>query len=498
MKTIYLFSIRARRTGAALFLFAITSVLGTAQLAAAASPSELLEQGIYSEETKGDVDAALKLYQQVITDSKAGQAIAAQAQYRVGVCYYKKKNYAEANAAFEKLVKDYPEQKDLIALANKYLADAMRLLPAPWVDGEEVQFDIKTPDTGYKIGTACYRVNAGETNGQKIWRLAEQLYAAPFQESSRVEMQADTFKPIHCWWKISSVGEVDVTYSPGYAEIRMPGNDEVTRFDLSGVVFDNEEVVQLMRRLPLAADYKTTLRIFTGLGGGIVVPLEAKVTKQEKVEVPAGTFDCYKVEMSLVHQTFWYSTDAHHYVVKSEGSGVIATLAAVTQRQAGEPLQYRDPVFGFSLTTPAGWMFDRNDTRNDKYVFPSDKARVMVLDPDAIAVSIVNVGSRTNLWPEAQKSLRAWAEKEIADGEGSKQLKELRIRPDGWKDRPVAGEPGLSLIGDYVEREEKKICYAVFTFGNTKAACFVLLSKTKDFEAFQPKFEAIVDSYKEK
>jgi prepilin-type processing-associated H-X9-DG protein len=58
MKTINLFSIRARGTGAALVLLAITSLLATAPIAAAASPSELLEQGIYSEETKGDVDAA--------------------------------------------------------------------------------------------------------------------------------------------------------------------------------------------------------------------------------------------------------------------------------------------------------------------------------------------------------------------------------------------------------------------------------------------------------
>ena len=67
MKTINRFSIRARRTGAALLLLAITSVLATVQLAAAVSPSELLEQGIYSEETKGDVDAALKLYQQAVS-----------------------------------------------------------------------------------------------------------------------------------------------------------------------------------------------------------------------------------------------------------------------------------------------------------------------------------------------------------------------------------------------------------------------------------------------
>ena len=110
----------------------------------------------------------------------------------------------------------------------------------------------------------------------------------------------------------------------------------------------------------------------------------------------------------------------------------------------------------------------------------------------------MNVGSRKVLWPEAQKSLRAWADKEIAEGEGSKTLKELQIRSDSWKNLTVTGKPALSVIGDYVEADEKKVGYAVFTFGNTNAATFVLLSKATDFEAFRPKFDAIVDSYKEK
>src|ERR1039457_5637365 len=220
MKRIHQFSIRARRTGATLLLLAIMSILGRAQLAAAASPSELLEQGIYPEETKGAVDAALKLYQQVVTEAKAGQAVAAQAQYRVGVCYYKKKNYGEANAAFEKLLKDYPDQKDLIALANKYLTSAMPLMPAPWLDGEEMQLDLKFP-SGVKIGAATYRVHAGETNGQKIWRLRMRLGVASSQQFSRVEVEADSFKPIHCRWMINVIGEVDVTYLPGHAELKM-------------------------------------------------------------------------------------------------------------------------------------------------------------------------------------------------------------------------------------------------------------------------------------
>jgi len=491
MKTINQFSLWARRTGAALLLLAITTRHTAAQTAAAASPSELLEQGIYSEETKGDVDAALKLYQQVVTEAKAGQAVAAQAQYRVGVCYYKKKNYGEANAAFQKLIRDYPDQKDMIALATKYLSSAMPLLPAPWVDGEEMQLDIKFP-TGFKLGAACYGVSAGETNGQKIWRLRSHLYVGS-QQSSRVEVEADSFKPIHCRWRINVIGVADVTYAGSIASLKTMGKDEVKEIDLNGVAYDNEEVIQLMRRLPLADGYKTPLRVFTGLGGGNVISVQAEVTGEEKVEVPAGTFDCWKVELGKINQTFWYSTDAHHYLVKFEGGGVIGVLTSVTQRKAGDPVQYQDPLLNFSLTAPADWLFFRMDAKDDK-----DETRVIVVEPEAIATTIVNVGSRKVLWPEAQKSLRAWADKEIADGEGSKVMKGLTIRPESWKERPVAGRPGLSFVGDFVEGKEKKISYAVFTFGNTSAVTFVLLAQAKDFEAFQPRFDAIVDSYKEK
>src|SRR5437764_747232 len=84
-------------------IFALLTVTGLLHTARAAEPvpaSELLEKGVYSEETKGDLEAALQLYQQVIEQGKATQAVAAQAQYRLGVCYYKKKDYGKANAAF--------------------------------------------------------------------------------------------------------------------------------------------------------------------------------------------------------------------------------------------------------------------------------------------------------------------------------------------------------------------------------------------------------------
>src|SRR5438876_5338977 len=119
MKTNYSCSTLAHGAKTTVLALSLTGLLGAALGAAAASLSELLEKGIYSEETKGDLDAAMKLYEQIVAEGKEGQSVAAQAQYHLGVCYYKKKNYPKATEIFEKLVKDYPDQKELAALARE-------------------------------------------------------------------------------------------------------------------------------------------------------------------------------------------------------------------------------------------------------------------------------------------------------------------------------------------------------------------------------------------
>ena len=68
----------------------------------AASPSELLEKGIYTEETKGDVDSAITIYQQLVAESKNAQSLTAQALLRLGQCYLKKSRATEAAATFAK------------------------------------------------------------------------------------------------------------------------------------------------------------------------------------------------------------------------------------------------------------------------------------------------------------------------------------------------------------------------------------------------------------
>ena len=112
------------------FLLAAITMLAL-QAARAESPALLLEKGVFAEETKGDIDAAIKIYKQIIDDTKANRKYAAQAMYRLGVCYTKQKKNDEAIVAFRAVTKHYTDQK---LPAKRAAVQLARLAPPPTSD----------------------------------------------------------------------------------------------------------------------------------------------------------------------------------------------------------------------------------------------------------------------------------------------------------------------------------------------------------------------------
>jgi Tol biopolymer transport system component len=98
----------------------IGSVLTTAT--AAESFSVLLQKGIFAEETGGNLDAAIKIYQQITTEGATNHSVVAQAQYRLGVCYQKKGNKEQAISILNDLLKQFPAEAALGQKARELLA----------------------------------------------------------------------------------------------------------------------------------------------------------------------------------------------------------------------------------------------------------------------------------------------------------------------------------------------------------------------------------------
>ncbi len=81
----------------------------------------MFQDALYQEQTAGDLDKAIELYQQVIQDAAEVEKLAARATFQLGMCYLKKDDKAKAVEYFTKVVKQYPTQKELAEKASKQL-----------------------------------------------------------------------------------------------------------------------------------------------------------------------------------------------------------------------------------------------------------------------------------------------------------------------------------------------------------------------------------------
>ena len=91
----------------------------------AGSPAELLEQGIYIEETKGDLKAATEIYRQIVDDPAVGRPLLAQAQLRLGLCQLKLGNKPQAISALERLTRDFPESDALLEIVGQHMPQVL-------------------------------------------------------------------------------------------------------------------------------------------------------------------------------------------------------------------------------------------------------------------------------------------------------------------------------------------------------------------------------------
>jgi hypothetical protein len=286
------------------------------------------------------------------------------------------------------------------------------------------------------------------------------------------------------------LGEVWATYRGDDVEIKRVGSSESSIIQLDGPVFDNEEAVHAMRRLPFRIGYKTTLPIVSPLGGSGLLRIGLEVVGKETVEVPAGKFDCYKVHLSLVNQDFWFSDDAHRYVVKFEAGPVSAQLSSISQRRPEEPVKFHDDELGISFTAPADWVIWRA-----KHGQPEGQELIRTLDPGAdTADGGMRLFATDSLSEKAQQSSRAWAEEYAAKNKTAN----VKIRSDSWQDITIDGRPGVSYVAEGNTSGKKWVQFLAQVLGPKNSELFVLTCAPEKFDALKTQFDSIMASYRTK
>ena len=102
---------------AVVFVFAVT---GVSLLNAQQTAEQLYQSGLYKEEIEGQLDAAIKTYETIIKQYPENRPVAAKALLHFGICK-ERLGLKEAQIAYERLVREYSDQSDIVAQAKERL-----------------------------------------------------------------------------------------------------------------------------------------------------------------------------------------------------------------------------------------------------------------------------------------------------------------------------------------------------------------------------------------
>jgi hypothetical protein len=278
--------------------------------------SVLLEKAIYTEETVGDRGKAIAIYEQLLQAGKADQEIMAEAHFRLGRCYAEDGRKKEALEILGKLQDQYPDQTALVKQGNALSAELRPKLefnPVPWDDGESLWYGLSA--NGTLIGTQHWFVSSTNFGNRMCWILGQDLDVkmANMRFHTEAVINQQDLSPVYSHTE-NQLGTVHATYHAGKVTLQSNTDKEgeSTVLDIDGTAYDNEQILFLIRCLPLAKNYEVTLPLFASMGSQRL-DCQVQVIGRENISVPRGTFDCWKVKIAVylgalktVSQTFWF------------------------------------------------------------------------------------------------------------------------------------------------------------------------------------------------
>jgi len=198
----------------------------------------------------------------------------------------------------------------------------------PWGDHEEAHYRLVDRD-GSEAGSGVLSIDREDGR----FRLGQTYTDNSNSDESEVLVEVDTLKPLSVRREIRRDGdteEVEAEYGP--TEVKIRSGDRQSFLTLPEHFYDNESAVFVWRTIAfregLVLRYYTVL---TNRRHSAVVTLE--VAGREQVEVPAGTFQAWRLEIrsGSVRQVAWYADDEQRHLLKYDNSQQVFLLEEMPQ-----------------------------------------------------------------------------------------------------------------------------------------------------------------------
>lgn len=470
-------------------------VLATTGFAQEQAPlvSELLEEGVYQEEANGDLDAAITLYQQIVESEQVSRPKAAEAQYRLAVCYQKQGRTDLAVESFEALVENYPNQAEWVDAALVHMPTPFEPGLIPWVDGEALVYEIRLP-TGAVVGYSFYRTELIESDGRELWRISNRVLAG-MEMINTVDIDPITQAPVYGYFSGGGSPDKEVNWWFDEGQVRsLYGEDpEEKTTPFEAPVIDNLQAQYLVRQFPVEVGFSTDQTIFVGMTG-TVIPVRFTNMAIEEVETPLGVYECVRTEVDLhvQQQTIWTSIDDSRQLVKLQAGGVEFLISRNEVVASGDTQTYRNEELGIEVDLPADWGVFNNPGLDDD----PERARIEIREAGDLSSYSVTMTRKTidesETAPNAAENARSLAEDQIKAYE--KRAEGFVLNENSWTSSPLAGGELVSFTGELLRKNRDRMVKKSIVKTGDLSVVFTMRCDADKSAEREPGFDAIVDS----
>jgi hypothetical protein len=458
----------------------ILLMLAMASALSAQESSVLLEKAIYSEETLGNLNEAINIYQQIVGKADTSRSTAALALYRLGVCYRKSGKEDEARAAFNRLVQQYPEQKELILKSQM-----LDLRPVPWTDGEILRMGIRSSGAKSDMGAIVYTAESSQVAGKATWNLRTAMVLTGMFLYQSAVVDAGNYLPISSRYLVNFMQtDTEAVYAADHVQASslQKGVKTQTQVPLNGIAYDYWQILHLVRCLPLREGFQIVIPVYFS---GILDNVKVSVVGKESVTVPAGSFECYKTVIAppgnAQEKTVWFSADAHVYPVKSiEGGTSEQELNSIEVAGKNQQVNFDDSGSGIVMSLPSQWYFGRSLAGGLNTLAAPEDDSVLVLYSWPIKPEDDSVTKILDKWIANQKEINP----------------AYQARAGTREAVSLAGFAGERFIADTAEAAtgipSVDLTYSFVT--TLKRYVFVFQTKKDNFDKMKPAFESIMST----
>jgi tetratricopeptide (TPR) repeat protein len=474
-------------------------VLVSASAQAQKTPStELLEQGIYAEETIGDLNQAIAIYSKIVKDDKAQRPEVAQALFRLAVCHLHLGHKDKSNQMFHQLIDEYSDQTDLVAEARKLVTqDRIALGSIPWKNGEVAFYDIKRSGGG-KIGAAAFSANEALVDGLPAWKLSTHtsLLIAGQTDYTDTYVTRDDFIALSGNSFSAVLGQNRIDYKKGGPHVSslVKGKKTVNDIAIGQPYYNDLQLHDMIRRLSPKSGYQTEFTLFIQ-GSTLALNARLAVKDLEKVGVPAGDFDCYRVEIKAYQQskltqemTYWVSTKADKQIVKVLSSSFTYELTAVANRN-DQPLVYQKQSLNISLTAPQGWM-----PMEIEPMQPGHDIWVSLIPDESHTFALLAGTQKLKASNDDKNEKRV---ERVVDGDIkalSSALPGFVLRPETRVKLVVSGASAQRFIADFEADNKPMVEYRTYILAPSGLFWFTFRAERAIFNEKRAEYDAIVDN----